>query len=107
MDINWAELVTAVQQWRAQLEVWGINYDALLVIGSLAIVLFLISLREIVVWYLRIGQLHEQMRTMHDQLIYIRNTLEEAKILIQMPDVSKEKEEPLKAAPGKKFNLDH
>lgn len=109
MDINWAELLLTIQQWRAELEALGVTYDTLIVVGALALALFLISLREIVVWYLRIGQLHDQMRVMHDQLIYIRKTLEEAKILIQMPPEIRadEKEEPAKPAPPKKFTLDH
>lgn len=111
MDINWAELLLIIQQWRAELEAFGITYETLMIVGALATALFLISLREVVVWYLRIGQLHEQMRVMHDQLIYIRKTLEEAKILIQMPaDMrapDKEKEEPVQKAPPKKFTLDH
>lgn len=107
MEINWAELLKSVQDWRAQLESYGINYDTLIVIGALALALFMISLREIVVWYFRIGQLHDQMRVMHDQLIYIRKTLEEAKILIQMPPEAGKSGEPAKPAPGKKFHLDH
>lgn len=109
MDINWAELLLTIQRWRAELETLGVTYETLIVIGSLATALFLISLREVVVWYLRIGQLHDQMRVMHDQLIYIRKTLEEAKILIQMPPDMRgdEKEEPAKKAPPKKFTLDH
>ena len=108
MDINWTEMLTTIQEVRAQLENYGISYDTLIVIGALAAALFMISLREIIVWYFRIGQLHDQMRVMHDQLIYIRKTLEEAKILIQMPpEPAIKKEEPAKPTPGKKFNLDH
>lgn len=107
MEINWPELLNQIQTWRAELETMGITYDTLVVIGALALAIFLISLREIVVWYLRIGQLHDQMRVMHDQLIYIRKTLEEAKILIQMPPESGKSEEPVKPAQPKKFSLDH
>ncbi len=107
MEMNWSEMLLAIQELRAHLESLGITYDTLIVIGALALALFMISLREIIVWYFRIGQLHEQMRVMHDQLVYIRKTLEEAKILIQMPPEIGKKEEPAKPAPGKKFSLDH
>jgi len=75
MDINWTELLDRIQDLRAQLEVWGVTYEILICLGVSALALFLISLREIVVWYLRLSQLQAQMLQMSKQLSQIQNSV--------------------------------
>ena len=99
--------VSAVQDGRAQLSQWGVTYEVLYIVGALALVMFFFSLREVVVWYLRIGQLHQQMRALHEQLTLIRQTLENAKIELPMTGTDGPEKDNPKRLKLKKFNLDH
>ena len=118
MDINWTQLLDQIQNLRALLEAWGITYEILMGLGIAALVLFLVSLREIVVWYMRISQLHHQMHNMSRQLSQIQATVNEVHtqtkpagpVFKDSPAAgsSKETEEDeLQKAARKKFNLDH
>ena len=128
MDINWTELLDEVQDLRAALEAWGITYEILIALGVSALALFLVSLREIVVWYLRISQLQAQMLHMSKQLSQIQTSVDQvqvkqdtqieaaqqaaagpAKVPVfqDSPAEEAKDEEDAKKAVLKKFNLDH
>lgn len=98
MNINWLDVLSSIQDLRSALAVWGITYEVLIAIGVAALILFFISLREIVVWYLKINQMQNQMRLMSAQLNEIKKSVDKVKI---GPDL-----EPATPAP-KKFSLDH
>lgn len=125
MNINWTELLDEVQDFRSALEAWGITYEILICLGISALALFLISLREIVVWYLRISQLQAQMYNMSHQLQRLQTSVDQVQVkqdvqiaqVAQIAEPQKPKvpvfqdspekeEEPQKAVP-KKFSLDH
>ena len=108
MDVNWSELLNQIQDLRAALETWGVTYEVLICIGISAFALFLISLREIAVWYLRISAMQDQLIKMSQQLSEIKNSVDKVKIGPVFVEPTAKAEEPTKnAAPGKKFNLDH
>jgi hypothetical protein len=111
MDINWTQLLDEVQNLRALLETWGVNYEILIGLGIAAFALFLISLREIVVWYLRLSQLHAQMAKMSQQLTQIQSSVDQVQVQTQKTGpVFKESTQEAEAATAtakKKFNLDH
>lgn len=128
MDINWANLLDEIQDLRGVLEQWGVTYQFLMALGVAAFALFLISLREIVIWYLRISQLHAQMYKMSQQLSQLQSSVDQvhvktvqvqeqtaappvqAKVPVfqESPAEAVEDDEPQSAAARKKkFNLDH
>lgn len=108
MDVNWSELLNDVQDIRAALETWGITYEVLICIGISALALFLISLREIVVWYLRISQMQDQLAKMSRQLAEIKTSVDNVKVGPVFVDTTEKKEEPKGSSlKNKKFNLDH
>jgi biopolymer transport protein ExbB/TolQ len=113
MEINWPQLLDQIQDLRSALETWGITYEILMALGVAAFALFLISLREVVVWYLKISQLQAQMLQMSRQLSQIQSSVDQARGPIFKEDKPKEdkpaetKEEAAVAAARKKFNLDH
>jgi hypothetical protein len=94
MDVNWPELLNDVQDLRAALETWGITYEVLICIGISALALFLISLREIAVWYLRISQMQDQLLKMSRQLSEIQSSVDKVKTAPVFVETEKEKEEP-------------
>ncbi len=115
MDINWTQLLDEIQDLRALLEAWGITYQILIALGAAAFVLFLVSLREIVVWYMRISQLQQQMLNMSRQLTQIQTTVTQVQtqttpkvpVFQETPAEKAEEEDAAKVALKKKFNLDH
>lgn len=109
MDINWAHLLDEVQDLRSALEQWGVTYEILICLGVSAFALFLISLREIVVWYLRISQLHSQMQKMSQQLNQLQSSVDQVQVQTGQTKgpfqeaAAEEDQTPAR----KKFNLDH
>jgi hypothetical protein len=115
MEINWTQLLDQIQDLRAHLETWGVTYEILFGLGAAAFALFLISLREIVVWYLRISQLHAQMQQLSRQLSQIQSSVDQVQTSRpekpvfeeSLPREREDEAEMASAGARKKFSLDH
>ncbi|MGE4133022.1 MAG: hypothetical protein AB7F86_15380 [Bdellovibrionales bacterium] len=110
--MNWLQLLEDVQNWRAELSAWGIDYPVLLGIGGLALVLFLMSMREIVVWYLRIYKMQSQLDRLCQQVDGLRQSLDQANSILQSQGFgeirpAEPEASPAEKAKSKKFSLDH
>lgn len=66
--MNVFEILHAIQDARAQLTVWGLSTDTLVLIAAAALVVFLFSLRELLSWYLRLGQIRRDLTEIKSRL---------------------------------------
>lgn len=82
MNINIDEILQAIQDLRSQLEVWGITNEGLWAAGAVAIFLFILSLREVLTWYLRIQQVRDEVWALRNQLAAMQKVLVETKDLL-------------------------
>jgi hypothetical protein len=114
MNLNVDEILQMVQDFRSQLSVWGVNSEGLLVIGFVAAVLFVFSLREVVTWFFRVNQVRDEVRELRSQLILMQETLDEMKdrtlgkpepVQPMKPEELVKAAEVLREVP--KFRLDH
>ena len=112
--MNLDDILQLVQDFRSQLEVWGVTSEALMVVGGIAALFFILSLREVTTWFFRVNQVRDEVRELRSQLIDLQRVLEETRdavITPEAPVVPMKPEELLKAAEGlrelPKFRLDH
>jgi hypothetical protein len=114
MSINLDEILQLIQDFRSQLELWGVNSEALWVVGGLAALLFILSLREVATWYFRINLVREEVRELRAQMLALTSMVQETRDFLIEPEaavVPMKPEELMKAAQGMKeapkFRLDH
>lgn len=79
MNLNIDAILQAVQDWRGQLEDWGVNNQSLYVIGVVAAVLFLLSLREVSAWYFKINKIRDEVRELRGQMSDLQILLRETR----------------------------
>jgi hypothetical protein len=108
------ELATALksaQDFRSQLALWGVSPEFLAAVGGAALILFLLSLREVLGWYLRTHHLREDVRALRAQIMALQGDLREVRDMVA--DLEPEaaapgKSEPASATPAAtQFRLDH
>ena len=66
------EILRDIQDARARIELWGVNFRGLALIAGAALIVFLISLREILSWYLKINVLRRELRDIKGELAALR-----------------------------------
>jgi hypothetical protein len=62
------EILRDIQEARARVELWGVNVRMLAIIAGVAFIVFMISLREILAWYLKINALRRELRELREEL---------------------------------------
>jgi hypothetical protein len=97
--MNLVDMLQAVQDFRAQLGDWGVTSQGLWLIGTVAILLFVISLREVLSWYLRVQQVRDEVRSLRAQMTALQKTLDETRALM-LENFDKIIEEENTATPG-------
>lgn len=121
MNLNMDSILQTIQDLRSQLEIWGIDNEALLVLGGVATVLFVLSLREVATWYFRVNQVREEVQSLRAQIQSMDATLKEIALTLRAPQMAEDltipplgKEDLLKIAegmrkeaPAPRFNFDH
>jgi hypothetical protein len=115
MNMNFADILQAIQDVRAQIDTLGITTRELWIAGGIALVLFILSLREVLAWYLRISQVRGEVRDLRAQMLTMQATLNETRNLLLAQNT--ESEEPKdegakrKTAPkseaASRFRFDH
>lgn len=83
MDIG--ALLKDIQDFRSQIDQWGVTAETLIAVAFLALVMFVFSLREVLTWFLRVNTLREEMRD-------LKNEISELKALISKEPITIEKE---------------
>lgn len=121
MALNMDSILQTIQDMRSQLEIWGINTEALLVLGAVASVLFILSLREVTNWYLRVNQMRDEVQALRLQIQSMDATLKEIALNLRAPEMTEDTRTPLlgkedllkiaegmrKESPAPRFNFDH
>lgn len=114
MNLNLDLILQSVQDFRSQLEFWGVNNEALLVVAGVAAVLFILSLREVVTWYFRVNQVRDEVRELREQVASLQQMMQETRDFLLQPEnpvAPMKPEELMRAAEGlreaPKFRLDH
>jgi hypothetical protein len=100
------QILQAVQDFRAHLTQWGINSTWLWIIGGLAALFFMMSLREVAGWFLRIHQMRNEMRALRLQISELQHMIEDCRSPAQEDD-SVESAKGLSDDKLSKFRFDH
>jgi hypothetical protein len=113
-NIKYDAILQLIQDFRSQLDTWGVNSETLMVVGGIAALLFILSLREVATWYFRINQVRDEVRELRAQLLVMHKMVAETRDYLIQPEapvVPMRPEELMKAAQGMKeapkFRLDH
>lgn len=75
-------LLDAILELRSMIDAWGVTAQTLLITGAIASILLVLSLREVLAWYLKIGDLRHQMSTMHREIIRLQDMLADTRSLL-------------------------
>lgn len=70
-------ILKATQEFRSQLESWGVTTDYLIYVGLGAFLLFIVSLREVLGWYLRTNALRAEIRVLGEQVYQMQQSLDQ------------------------------
>jgi hypothetical protein len=109
--MNVDQILQSIQDFRSQLEVWGITSEALWFLGAAAGLLFLLSLLEVSSWYFRVNQVREEIREMRGQVANLQRSMDETRDLLESMQ-SEESETPSKGGKPESptanlFRFDH
>src|SRR6266403_1832534 len=106
MNINLDEVLQLIQDFRSQLDVWGVNSEGLWLVGGVAALLFILSLREVATWYFRVNQVRDEVRELRGQMMAMHAMLQETRDALITPEavvapvIPMKPEELVKAAEG-------
>lgn len=94
-----------LQDFRAQLEAWGVTAGSLVLIGLIAFALFLFSAREVVGWFLKTGGLREEVRDLRADIARLQASIDG---IDSEEPVDKPKDKiSAKAEAARSFRLEH
>lgn len=79
--MNIEEILQTVQDLRSQLDAWGVTNEGLWAAGAVAVLLFMLSLREVLTWYMRVQQVRDEVRQLRTQMTLMQKTLLETQEL--------------------------
>lgn len=101
------EWMKHLQDFRAQLETWGVTTGVLVFIALIAFVCFLLSAREVTGWFLKTGGLRDEVRALRADVARLQATLDG----VDIAEPSEEKKEKVSAkkaeGDARTFRLDH
>ena len=80
--MNIDEILQTVQDLRSQLDTWGVTNEGLFFAGAIAVLLFVLSLREVLTWYMRVSQVRDEVRQLRAQMTLMQKTMLETQELI-------------------------
>lgn len=110
-------VLLVIEKFRSMIEQWGISQEALWIAGGIAAILLVISLREVLTWFLKIQTLTEDLRSLRREVKDLKRFMEVArevneivmnkKVEESVPTAVIEPAEDLGKAPTKRFPFDH
>jgi hypothetical protein len=113
---KWIEMLNDLQEFRSQLDGWGVNTGSLIIVAFVSGVVFLFSLREVLGWFLRVPHLRAEIRSLNRQLAEAKQLLKEVngkldaegKTTVSRTEAAPEPEEGENSYGGRpQFRLDH
>lgn len=114
--MNIDDILRIIQDFRSNLDTWGVTNESLWGAGALAVVLFIFSLREVLSWYLRVQQVRDEVQALRVQVTDMQKMLIDTRELLLRTGSSTDNKEPLtpteeslkpEVSGLKKFRLDH
>lgn len=107
-DMNLSDILQLIQDLRSGLENWGITARGLWFAGGIALLLFILSLREVMSWFLRVYQLRQEVRTLRAEMLVLQKTVEELQEVLRHQTTEEKLEAPNVATTGtQRFRFDH
>lgn len=100
----------AVENFRSLIENWGITNEALWTAGAIAAILFIVSLREVLAWFLKIQTIAEDLRHLRKE---VRDLKQYMVVAREMSEIASQTEAApvavaaTKEASDKRFPFDH
>lgn len=118
----------SIDDLRAWLESMGVTTQGLLIVAAVAALLFVLSLREVLSWYLKVQHMRSEIRAMSAQVSEMQKSLEQMREMLMLqvttpsnedsiPEVVKfdaesaasgaSEDKKSATEPGKRFSFDH
>ncbi len=101
----------AIQSFRSALDQWGVTAETLIAVAFLAGILFVLSLREVMTWFLRVHTVRDEVRGLRAEIAELKSmlashssVLETEVPALEIQPVTKKKDDE---KPAKAFRLDH
>lgn len=108
---KWIAALNYIQQFRTQLENWGITQQVLIGIGLVCTIVLLVSLREVAGWVLRVPHMRKEIHSLRLQVTEMHKTLNEMNEKLMAGVMADEGAQESEAEPQKacrpQFRLDH
>ncbi len=103
--MNVEQALQWIQNFRSQLEAWGVTNGTLMLVAAVAGIVFFFSFREVACWYFRISRLRDEVQSLRMQIETLQQTLDKSGTLSAEEDASAESQQ--NAATPNKFRFDH
>lgn len=108
-------LLEAIQNFRSSIDQWGVTAETLLAVAFLATVMFVLSLREVATWFLRVHSLRDEVRSLRKDIAELKGMMATSGPSPIAVTIEEEEEEPVvtiskkkdEEKPAKAFRLDH
>src|SRR5688500_15496579 len=109
--MNIEYVLKVIQDLRAGIDQWGVTTETLIAVAGLAAVMFILSLREVLTWFLRVQALRDDVKHLRREIAELKTIMREKPLVIEeevvvdtaTPEVKKKDEEKQVKA----FRLDH
>jgi hypothetical protein len=86
-----SESAQALQDFRSQLEVWGVTTQGLIAIALIAFFFFLLSAREVVGWFLKTSGVRDEVRELRGQIDQLQRSIDAMSGMQEKPEHPVEK----------------
>lgn len=104
-------ILDAIQNFRSALDQWGVTAETLIAVAFLAGILFVLSLREVMTWFLRVHTVRDEVRGLRAEIAELKSMLASRPSVIEIeapaPGIQPEAQKKDDEKPAKAFRLDH
>ena len=84
--MNIDSVLLAIESFRSTIENWGISSEGLWIAGGLAALLFIVSLREVLTWFLKIQSLAEDLRSLRMEVRDLKQFMQVAREVTEIAE---------------------
>jgi len=103
-------ILKLIQDSRESIDQWGVTTQTLIAVAFVAGIFFILSLREVMTWFLRVHALRDDVKSLRKDIAELKALINQKPLVIEQDfleevvplDKKKEQETPVK-----RFPLDH